>query len=165
MLNNTKLRHFWAQIVSWAPRHGRKTFIVLAQGYISPETVSVVWSVTSLHQLHLLWFKLQSKSVVESSNVNWKVCGIYLPSTGRFSWCRGQCFQYNLNLGTFYGSCLFPVQVCSSLEPTLVAMFYFITATSQSLQYFHHKSVSVRVYCILVQCELVMLPLILNAQV
>ena len=30
MLNNTKLRHFWAQIVSWAPRHARKTFIVLA---------------------------------------------------------------------------------------------------------------------------------------
>ena len=29
MLNNTKLRHFWAQIVSWAPRHARKTFIVL----------------------------------------------------------------------------------------------------------------------------------------
>ena len=32
MLNNTKLRHFWAQIVSWAPRHARKTFIVLALG-------------------------------------------------------------------------------------------------------------------------------------
>ena len=32
MLNNTQLRHFWAQIVSWAPRHARKTFIVLAQG-------------------------------------------------------------------------------------------------------------------------------------
>ena len=32
MLNNTKLRHFWAQIVSWAPRHARKTFIVLAPG-------------------------------------------------------------------------------------------------------------------------------------
>ena len=30
VLNNTKLRHFWAQIVSWAPRHARKTFIVLA---------------------------------------------------------------------------------------------------------------------------------------
>ena len=27
-----KLRHFWAQIVSWAPRHARKTFIVLAHG-------------------------------------------------------------------------------------------------------------------------------------
>ena len=26
VLNNTKLRHFWAQIVSWAPRHARKTF-------------------------------------------------------------------------------------------------------------------------------------------
>ena len=26
MLNNTKLRHFWAQIASWAPRHARKTF-------------------------------------------------------------------------------------------------------------------------------------------
>ena len=34
MLNNTKLRHFWAQIVSWAPRHARKTFIVLAPGII-----------------------------------------------------------------------------------------------------------------------------------
>ena len=33
MLNNTKLRHFWAQIVSWAPRHARKTFIVLAPSY------------------------------------------------------------------------------------------------------------------------------------
>ena len=32
VLNNTKLRHFWAQIVSWAPRHARKTFIVLAPG-------------------------------------------------------------------------------------------------------------------------------------
>ena len=32
MLNNTKARHFCAQIVSWAPRHARKTFIVLAQG-------------------------------------------------------------------------------------------------------------------------------------
>ena len=34
VLNNTKLHHFWAQIVSWAPRHARKTFIVLAQGVI-----------------------------------------------------------------------------------------------------------------------------------
>ena len=32
VLNNTKLRHFWAQIGSWAPRHARKTFIVLAPG-------------------------------------------------------------------------------------------------------------------------------------
>ena len=32
MLNNTKLRHFWAHIVNWAPRHARKTFIVLARG-------------------------------------------------------------------------------------------------------------------------------------
>ena len=32
VLNNMKLRHFWAQIVSWAPRHARKTFIVLAPG-------------------------------------------------------------------------------------------------------------------------------------
>ena len=32
MLSNTKLRHFWAQIVSWAPRHARKSFIVLAPG-------------------------------------------------------------------------------------------------------------------------------------
>ena len=31
VLNNTKLRHFWAQIVSWAPIHARKTFIILAQ--------------------------------------------------------------------------------------------------------------------------------------
>ena len=30
VLSNTKLRHFWAQIVSWAPRHARKSFIVLA---------------------------------------------------------------------------------------------------------------------------------------
>ena len=30
VLNNTKLHHFWVQIVSWAPRHARKTFIVLA---------------------------------------------------------------------------------------------------------------------------------------
>ena len=30
VLNNTKLRHFWAQIVSWAPIHARKTFIILA---------------------------------------------------------------------------------------------------------------------------------------
>ena len=30
VLNNTKLCHFWAQIASWAPRHVRKTFIVLA---------------------------------------------------------------------------------------------------------------------------------------
>ena len=28
--NNTKLRHFWAQIVSWTPIHARKTFIILA---------------------------------------------------------------------------------------------------------------------------------------
>ncbi len=34
VLNNTKLRHFWAQIVSWAPRHARKTFIVLAPALI-----------------------------------------------------------------------------------------------------------------------------------
>ena len=32
VLSNTKLRHFWAQIVSWAPRHARKSFIVLASG-------------------------------------------------------------------------------------------------------------------------------------
>ena len=32
MLNNTKLRHFWKQIVSWAPIHARKTFIILAPG-------------------------------------------------------------------------------------------------------------------------------------
>ena len=32
VLNNTKLRHFWAQIVSWAPIHARKTFIILAPG-------------------------------------------------------------------------------------------------------------------------------------
>ena len=30
VLNNTKLRHFWAQIVSWAPIHARKTFIIMA---------------------------------------------------------------------------------------------------------------------------------------
>ena len=29
-----KLRHFWAQIVSWATRHARKTFIVLAPGML-----------------------------------------------------------------------------------------------------------------------------------
>ena len=29
-----KLRHFWAQIVSWAPRHAQKTFIVLAPGWV-----------------------------------------------------------------------------------------------------------------------------------
>ena len=33
VLNNTKFRHFWAQIVSWAPRHARKMFIVLAPGH------------------------------------------------------------------------------------------------------------------------------------
>ena len=33
VLNNTKLRHFWAQIVSWAPIHARKTFIILAPGH------------------------------------------------------------------------------------------------------------------------------------
>ena len=32
VLSNTKLRHVWAQIVSWAPRHARKSFIVLAPG-------------------------------------------------------------------------------------------------------------------------------------
>ena len=32
VLNNTKLRHFWAQIVSWAPIHARKTSIILAPG-------------------------------------------------------------------------------------------------------------------------------------
>ena len=35
VLNNTKLRHFWAQIVSSAPIHpihARKTFIILAPG-------------------------------------------------------------------------------------------------------------------------------------
>ena len=30
VLNNTTLRYSWAQIVSWAPRHTRQTFIVLA---------------------------------------------------------------------------------------------------------------------------------------
>ena len=35
VLNNTKLRHFWAQIVSWAPIHARKTFIILAPGMTS----------------------------------------------------------------------------------------------------------------------------------
>ena len=30
VLSNRKLCHFWAQIVSWAPRHARKSFIVLA---------------------------------------------------------------------------------------------------------------------------------------
>ena len=30
VLNNTKLRHFWAQIVSWVPTHARKMFIILA---------------------------------------------------------------------------------------------------------------------------------------
>ena len=52
MLSNTKLRHFWAQIVSWAPRHARKTFIVLAPGPVSTEkygyciTSIVCWRVT-----------------------------------------------------------------------------------------------------------------------
>ena len=32
MLEHTKLRHFWAQIVSWAPRYARKTFIVPGPG-------------------------------------------------------------------------------------------------------------------------------------
>ena len=33
VLSNTKLRHFWAQNVSWAPVHARKSFnIVLASG-------------------------------------------------------------------------------------------------------------------------------------
>ena len=41
MLNNTKLRHFWAQIVSWAPRHARKTFIVLVPGQ-----VDFLWSIS-----------------------------------------------------------------------------------------------------------------------
>ena len=49
MLNNTKLRHFWAQIVSLAPRHARKTFIVLAQGSLrfygyDVELCAVDWS-------------------------------------------------------------------------------------------------------------------------
>ena len=48
MLNNTKLRHFWAQIVSWAPRHARKTFIVLALGgdnaYMLPSQIRRCWS-------------------------------------------------------------------------------------------------------------------------
>ena len=42
MLNNTKLRHFWARIVSWAPRHARKTFIVLAPGCSWLQPVSIL---------------------------------------------------------------------------------------------------------------------------
>ena len=42
MLNNTKLRHFWAQIVSWAPRHARKTFIVLAPSLYNNNTVIIL---------------------------------------------------------------------------------------------------------------------------
>ena len=56
VLNNTKLRHFWAQIVSWAPIHARKTFIILAPGLTrnffvfgkssqnSPNPVLICWS-------------------------------------------------------------------------------------------------------------------------
>ena len=39
VLNNTKLRHLWAQIVSWAPIHARKTFIILAPGVYTPRNV------------------------------------------------------------------------------------------------------------------------------
>ena len=35
MLEHTKLRHFWAQIVSWATRHARYLFIVLGRGVAS----------------------------------------------------------------------------------------------------------------------------------
>ena len=41
VLNNTKLRHFWAQIVSWAPIHARKTFIILAPG-LAPGSKSLL---------------------------------------------------------------------------------------------------------------------------
>ena len=51
VLNNTKLRHFWAQIVSWAPIHARKTFIILAPSWCRNEQVcqgrQKVWSALS----------------------------------------------------------------------------------------------------------------------
>ena len=40
----TKLRHFWAQIVSWAPRHARKTFIVLAPGDLGSKTAKQLYN-------------------------------------------------------------------------------------------------------------------------
>ena len=54
VLNNTKLRHFWAQIVSRAPRHARKTFIVLAPSlhgslFPWPSDAFGIWSTSPLH--------------------------------------------------------------------------------------------------------------------
>ena len=71
MLNNTKLRHFWAQIVSWAPRHARKMVIVLAHGLhacmqhskwgltIALSLSSVPWSIRPLTTHDVFIFKVR----------------------------------------------------------------------------------------------------------
>ena len=70
MLNNKKLRHCWAQIVSWAPIHARKTFIVLAPGYIPlpyiPFVLTSLWRV-SINPSRSLHLGLSPRSVFPSS--------------------------------------------------------------------------------------------------
>ena len=64
LLNNTELRHFWAQIVSWAPRHARKTFIVLALDLFSKDSV-----ITALRQMNIIILK--SRVICFSANKNY----------------------------------------------------------------------------------------------
>ena len=100
VLEHTKLRHLWAQIVSWAPRRAQTTFIVLAPGVISDRHVSSKW-----HPFNVifLWHKLVTwwlSSPVYVSSVPWLmlsmdvVCSwwerslIWIQRSPRISWSR-----------------------------------------------------------------------------
>ena len=72
MLNNTKLRHFWAQIVSWAPIHARKTFIILAPGV---QTSFVHSSIILFYSVALLLAKSKSSDNLKIQTIvtSWHV--------------------------------------------------------------------------------------------
>ena len=89
MLNNTKLRHFWAQIVSWAPRHARKTFIVLAPDVyildLNPYRLSTRMCICMLLQspaLTVLYYCFQQSQKVKLSPY-WQ---LYVPVLNRATW-------------------------------------------------------------------------------
>ena len=63
MLEHTKLRHFWPQIVSWAPRHARKTFIVLGPGVVAGSHISNITDTISKF-VHITHACMDSKKVI-----------------------------------------------------------------------------------------------------
>ena len=77
VLNNTKLRHFWAQIVNWAPIHARKTFIILAPGRCKLRRTKVIIKSGSMFNRLIYIIQLHYVRCTKRTLFAQTTCGIF----------------------------------------------------------------------------------------